>query len=129
MTMELGQEFSLAYAFQWDAPISAITQESIATYGSDEDRILLANHFSVTSASLEALAQALSPDVRVAVANNPVTPLESLARMSRDHSRDVKAVANAAIDDLPEPQRAAVRAMVETPMQRLKSRRFGSRVG
>ena len=120
--MELGHDFSLEYAFHWDQPISALQQESIAGYGNDEDRIRLADHFSVTATTLEALAQALSPEVRLAAAQNPLTPHESLARMSHDHDRAVKAAANEAISELPELQRAQVRGMVESPMQRLKAR-------
>ena len=125
MTMELGHEFSLAYAFEWNAPISLVTQEAITTYGSDDDRIRLAEHFSVTVASLEALCEVPSPEVRLAVARNPLTPLESLARMSHDHDHAVKAAANEAISELPEVQRAQVRGMVESRMKRLKAR-FGA---
>jgi hypothetical protein len=120
--MELGQDFSLDYAFHWDQPISAVQQESIAGYGNDEDRVRLAGHFSVTAVTLEALAQALSPEVRLAVAQNPLMPLECLARMSHDHDRAVKAAANEAINKLPELQRAQVRGMIESPMQRLRAR-------
>jgi Leucine rich repeat variant len=122
VTMELGQDFSLAYSFHWDAPIGAATQESIAAYGSDEDRIRLASHFSVTANTLELLAVVPSPEVRLAVANNPATPWEALARMTHDHTRDVKLAANAAIDHLPDTQRSAARAMVVSPIKRLKSR-------
>ena len=122
MTMELGHEFSLDYAFRWDAPISTVQQESITTFAADEDRIRLARHFSVTIASLEVLARALSPEVRLAAAQNPLTPLESLARLSRDHDRAVKAAASEAIAELPQLQQAQVSAMVVSPMQRLRSR-------
>jgi hypothetical protein len=127
MTMELGHEFSLAYAFQWDAPISDITQESITTYGSDEDRLRLANHFSVSSASLDALAQCTSAEARIAVANHPSTSLESLARLARDHTRQVRVATNIAINHLPVRERAEVRTLIESPIQRLKARRFGAR--
>ena len=122
MTMELGHEFSLAYAFEWNAPISVMTQESITTYGSDDDRVRLAEHFSVTIASLEALSELSSPEVRLAVARNPLTPLQSLARMSHDPDHAVKAAVNDAINDLPDVQRVQVRGMIESPMQRLKAR-------
>ena len=122
MTMELGREFSLDFAFHWDQPISAAQQESIATYGNDEDRIRLAAHFSVTVKSLEAMATVPSPELQIAVANNPLTPLESLARMSHAHTRAVKIAANGVINELPEPQRIMVRSMVESPIQRLRAR-------
>jgi hypothetical protein len=122
LTMELGQDFSLEYTFHWDSPISVATQESIAAYGSDEDRIHLAGHFSVTPDTLELLAAVPSPDVRIAVASNPATPWEALAKMTHDHTRDVKVAANAAIDQLPDTQRSSARAMVESPLRRLKSR-------
>ena len=120
--MELGHEFSLAYAFQWDAPINAVTQESIATYGSDEDRVRLATHSSVSIASLEAMAEVSSAEVRLAVAQNPLTPLECLARMSHDHDRAVKLAAIDVISELPVQERAAIRGMAESPMQRLRAR-------
>jgi Leucine rich repeat variant len=120
--MELGQEFSLDYAFHWDLPITAVQQESIATYGNDEDRIRLAQHFSVNIASLESMAGVSSPEVRLAVAGNPLTPLEPLAKLSHDRDRAVKAAASEAIAALPEEQQVALRGMVTTPVQRLKSR-------
>jgi hypothetical protein len=120
--MELGQEFSLDYAFSWDQPISAVTQQSIATFGSDADRVRLANQFSVTIASLGSMAEVSSAEVRLAVAGNPLTPLESLAKLSRDHDRAVKAAAIEAVSELPEEQQAELRGMVVSPMQRLTSR-------
>jgi hypothetical protein len=120
--MELGQDFSLDYAFHWDLPITAVQQESISTFGNDEDRIRLAQHFSVTMVSLESMSDVSSPEVRTAVASNPLTPLESLAKLSHDSDRAVKAAAITAISELPEQQQAAVRGMVVSPMQRLKSR-------
>jgi carboxylesterase type B len=120
--MELGQDFSLAYTFHWDQPISTSTQESIAAYGSDEDRIRLVGHSSVTVATLGLLAMVPSPVVRLAVADNPATPPEALALIANDHSRAVRAAGNAAIENLPEAERDAARALVESPMQRLKSR-------
>jgi hypothetical protein len=120
--MELGQDFSLAYAFHWDQPISTSTQESIAAYGSDEDRIRLASHSSVTVATLGLLAMVPSPTVRIAVADNAATPPEVLALIANDHSRSVRVAGNAAIDLLPEAERDAARALVESPMQRLRSR-------
>ena len=120
--MELGQDFSLDYEFHWDLPISATTQESIASFGSDEDRIRLAGHFSVSVATLEAMAALESPEVQLAVASNPATPVEALALMARDHSRIVRSAANDVIDHLAGPQRDAARSMVGSPMQRLRSR-------
>ena len=120
--MELGQDFSLDYSFHWELPIGAATQESIATYGSDEDRIRLAGHFSVSVAALEAMAALPSPEVQLAVASNPATPVEALALMASDHSRLVRSAANEAIEHLAGPQRAVARAMVESPLRRLKSR-------
>jgi xanthine/CO dehydrogenase XdhC/CoxF family maturation factor len=122
MTMELGHEFSLAYSFHWELPISSTAQESIAAYGTDEDRIRLAGHFSATPDTLELLSEVPSPEVRLAVTNNPATPWEALARMTHDHARDVKVAANAAIEHLPDSQRNAARAMVASPMRRLRSR-------
>jgi hypothetical protein len=120
--MELGQEFSLSYEFHWELPISAVTQQSIATYGSDEDRIRLAGHFSVSVAALEAMASLPSPEVQLAVANNPATPVEALALMASDHSRVVRSAANEAIEHLAGPQRAAAKAMTESRIKRLRSR-------
>ena len=120
--MALGQDFSLSYEFHWDLPISATTQESIASFGSDEDRIRLAGHFSVSVATLEAMAALESPEVQLAVASNPATPVEALAHMASDHSRVVRSAANEAIEQLPGPQRAAARSMVGSRMQRLRSR-------
>jgi hypothetical protein len=120
--MELGQEFSLDYAFHWDLPITAVQQESIATYGNDEDRIRLARHFSVNIASLESMAVVSSAEVRRVVAGNTLTPLESLAKLSRDADRAVKAAALEAINELPAEQQATLRGMDVSPMQRLRSR-------
>jgi hypothetical protein len=120
--MELGQEFSLDYAFHWDLPITAVQQESIAAYGNDEDRIRLAQHFSVTPKSLEAMATVSSPEVQLVVAANPATPVEALALMASDHSRAVRSAAAEAIDKLEGPQRDAAKALTRTRMQRLRSR-------
>jgi Leucine rich repeat variant len=122
LTMELGQDFSLDYSFHWENPITAAAQASVAAYGSDEDRVHLASHFFVTPDTLELLAAVPSPDVRLAVANNPATPWEALARMTHDQNPVVKAAANAAIDRLPETQRTAARGMAESSMRRLRSR-------
>ena len=122
VTMELGQDFSLDYSFHWELPISAAAQESIATYGSDEDRIRLAGHFSVSVAALEAMAALPSPEVQLAVANNPATPVEALALMAGDHSRLVRSAANEAIEHLAAPQRAAARDLTQSRMKRLRSR-------
>ena len=75
VTMELGQESSLDCPFHWDQPISAMQQESIATYGNDEGRIHLAGHVSVTPKTLEAMAAMPSPAVQLAVASNPARRL------------------------------------------------------
>ena len=120
--MELGQNFSLDYAFHWDQPISAVQQESIATYGNDEDRIRLDQHFSVSVKALEAMAAVPSPEVQLAVANNPATPVEALAMMASDHSRVVRSAANEAIDQLEGPQREAAKALTRSRTQRLRSR-------
>ena len=122
VTMELGQDFSLDYSFHWELPISAAAQESIATYGSDEDRIRLAGHFSVSVAALEAMAALPSPEVQLAVASNPATPVEALALMASDHSRVVRAAANEAIEHLADPQRLAARELTQSRMRRLRSR-------
>ncbi|MDQ1546346.1 MAG: hypothetical protein QOH69_1250 [Actinomycetota bacterium] len=120
--MELGQDFSLDYSFHWELPISAVTQESIATYGSDEDRIRLAGHFSVSVAALETMAALPSPEVQLAVVSNPATPVEALALMASDHSRVVRSAANEAIEHLTGPQRAAALELTQSRMQRLRSR-------
>jgi HEAT repeat protein len=120
--MELGHEFSLEYAFHWDEPISAVTQQSIATFGNDEDRVRLAAHFSVNIISLESLAEVSSAEVRLAVAKNPLTPLEPLARLFHDRDRAVRAAASETISELPTEQQAALRGMVVSPMKRLRSR-------
>jgi hypothetical protein len=120
--MELGQEFSLDYAFHWDLPITAVQQESIATYGNDEDRIRLAQHFSVSVKSLEAMATVPTPEVRLAVVANPATPVEALAQLASDHSRVVRAAAHEAIDKLEGPARDAAKALTRSRMQRLRSR-------
>jgi hypothetical protein len=125
VTMELGQDFSLDYSFHWELPISATTQESIASYGSDEDRIRLAGHFSVSVAALEAMAALPSPEVQLAVASNPATPVEALALMASDHDRGVRSAANEAIEHLAAPQRVAARELTQSRMKRLRSR-FGA---
>jgi hypothetical protein len=122
VTMELGQDFSLDYSFHWELPISGATQESIATYGSDEDRIRLAGHFSVSIAALEAMAALPSPEVQLAVANNPATPVEALALMASDHSRIVRSAANEAIEHLVGPARDAAKALTQSRVKRFRSR-------
>lgn len=119
--MELGNDFSLAYAFHWELPISPATQESIASYGSDEDRIRLAGHFSVSAAALEAMAALPSPEVQLAVLNNPATPVEALAHMASDHSRAVRAAANEAIEHLTGPQRRAARELTQSRAKRIRT--------
>jgi uncharacterized membrane-anchored protein YhcB (DUF1043 family) len=120
--MELSQDFSLSYAFHWDEPIAGAVQEAIATYGSDEDRIKLAQHFSVSAKALEAMAEVPSPEVQLAVAENPATPVEALARLASDYSRVVRHAANEAIDQLEGPARDAAKALTRSRMQRLRSR-------
>jgi uncharacterized membrane-anchored protein YhcB (DUF1043 family) len=120
--MELGQDFSLAYAFHWDEPIADAIQDAIASYGSDEDRIQLAQHFSVSAKALEAMAEVPSPEVQLAVAENPATPIEALARLASDHSRVVRHAANDAINQLQGPQRDAAKALTRSRIQRLRSR-------
>jgi hypothetical protein len=120
--MELGQDFSLDDSFHWELPIGAAAQESIARFGSDEDRIRLAGHFSVSVEALEAMAALPFPEVQLAVVNNPGTPVEALALMASDHSRVVRSAANEAIEQLTGPQRSAARAMTHSRVQRLKSR-------
>jgi hypothetical protein len=120
--MDLGQDFSLDYEFHWDEPIDGPVQEAIATYGNDEDRIHLAGHFSVSVAALELMAAVPSPEVQLAVAENPATPVEALAKMASDHSRVVRSAANDAIAQLAEPQREAARSLTQSRVQRLRSR-------
>jgi hypothetical protein len=120
--MELSQEFSLDYAFHWDLPITAVQRENIATYGNDEDRIRLAQHFSVSAKSLEAMATVPSPEVQLVVGANPATPVEALAQMASDHPRAARSAAAEAIDHLEGPQRDAAKALTRTRMQRLRSR-------
>ncbi|HEY1529609.1 MAG TPA: hypothetical protein VGF80_02240 [Galbitalea sp.] len=122
MTMELGQEFSLQYAFGWDEPIAGPVQQAISMYGNDEDRIRLAGHFSVSRESLEAMADVPTPEVQLAVAANPATPVEALAKMASDRSRFVRAAALNAIEQLPGQQRDAAKAMMGSVVQRLRSR-------
>jgi hypothetical protein len=107
--------------------VSASAQAAVANYGSDEDRLRLVAHDSVTADTLEALSLVPTIEVRYAVACNPSTPLETLMRLTRDHARPVKAAANRTVDELPEERRLIARSMVESPLQRLKSRHFGSR--
>jgi Leucine rich repeat variant len=121
--MELSQEFSLGHEFRWEEPIGEMAQVSIATYGCDDDRMHLANHFSASAASLEAMSLLLSPEVRLEVANNPHTPTEALKRLARDHSRAVRAAAIHTISGLPEHLRAAAMPSAESPLQKLRSRR------
>jgi hypothetical protein len=80
----------------------------------------------VTPASLDALAQGTSTEARVAVAQHPGTSLESLAKLAKDHKREVRITANSTINQLPIRERAGVRAMIESPLSRLKSWRTGS---
>jgi hypothetical protein len=127
MTTELDHEFLLTEEFNWDEPISASAQMAISTYGCDEDRLRLIAHDSVRAESLESLALVPTIEVRFAVASNPATPLETLMRLTRDHARPVKAAANHTVDELPEERRILARSLVESPIQRLKSRHFSSR--
>lgn len=122
MTMELGSEFSLGYDFRWDEPISAVVQESIAAYGSDEDRMRLVHHFSVSLVSLETMALVPASEVRLAVAQHPGTPPATLVVMMHDQDRFVRAAAKRAVANLPGRVRTAAMAAVDSPMQRLRSR-------
>jgi hypothetical protein len=127
VTIELDHEFLLTEEFNWDEPVSPAAQAAVANYGNDEDRLRLAAHDSVTGETLDALSLVPTIEVRYAVACNPAAPLETLARLTRDHARPVKSAANHTVDELPEDRRLIARSMVETPLQRLKSRHFGSR--
>jgi hypothetical protein len=127
LTTELDHEFLLTEEFDWDAPMSATAQIAVANYGNDEDRLRLAAHESVTADVLDALSLVPSIEVRCAVAGNPAANLETLMRLTRDHARPVRAAANQTVDALPEDRRLIARSMVESPLQRLKSRHFGSR--
>jgi hypothetical protein len=122
MTMELGQEFSLQFAFHWDEPIAGPVQQAISMYGNNEDRIRLANHPSVTRQALEAMASVPAPEVQLAVAANPETPVEALAKMANDPSKFVRAAALNAIEQLPGQQRDAAKALMGSVVQRLRSR-------
>ena len=123
MTIELGQEFSLGHAFRWEDPIGEMAQVSIATYGSDEDRMRLIRHFSVRAELLEAMSQLLSPEVRLAVAGNPGTPPEALRHLAKDHVRAVRVAAVRTINELPEHLRAIAMPVSESPLQKLRSRK------
>ena len=123
MTMQLGSEFSLDHGFRWEEPIGELAQQSIATYGCDEDRVRLAGHFSASAESLEAMALLLSPAVRGAVAHNPSTPPDALRRLVRDHNRAVRIAAIKTVGALPEHLRLAAQPIAETPLQRLRSRK------
>jgi hypothetical protein len=123
VTMELSQEFTLGHEFRWEDPIGEMAQVSIATYGCDEDRIHLADHFSASAETLEAMSLLASPEVRFVVAANPRTPPEALKRLARDHARSVRVAAVRTINGLPEHLRAAALPAAESPLQRLRSRR------
>src|SRR6201996_8004055 len=99
--MELSQEFSLRQEFHWDEPIGEMAQVSISAYGCDEDRIRLANHFSVSVGALEAMSELSSPEVRLAVAVNPHTPPLALKLLAKDRVRDVRVAAVRTISALP----------------------------
>lgn len=122
MTMDLDRAFSLNHEFGWETPINAMTQQSIAAYGNDEDRVRLASHFSVSLDSLEVMSLVTSPEVKLAVIQNRSTPTGALVRLSHDHDRFVRAAAKHAIAELPEKARVAAKAMDESPLQRLRSR-------
>jgi Leucine rich repeat variant len=127
LTTELDHEFLLSDAFDWNGPIAAAAQTAVAAYGSDEDRVRLAGHASVTPDTLDALSLVPSVAVRFAVAGHPATPLDALVRLNHDRDRAVKAAAHQTIDELPEDRRLLAKSMVESPLQRLMSRRIGSR--
>jgi hypothetical protein len=121
--MELSQEFTLGHEFRWEEPIGEMAQVSIATYGCDEDRVQLANHFSASAETLEAMSLLVSPEVRLEVANNPLTPPGALTRLARDRSRAVRMAAVHTINGLPEHLRVAAQPVGESPLQKLRSRR------
>lgn len=122
MTMELGFDFSLDQRFRWDEPISDMQQQSITTYGCDEDRLALAEHFSVSRKSLEELSIVGSDAVRLAVAKTPATMPEALTRLSHDRVREVRIPAAQRVSELPLNVRMAAREASETRFQRFKSR-------
>ncbi len=119
--MDSVAEFSLGNAFRWDEPISEPVQVSISAYGSDEDRLLLVEHASVTPESLERMSLVPSAEVRLAVANHPLTPPEALALLTHDHQRFVRAAAKRAIAQLTTPPSDAAPA-AESAMQRIRAR-------
>ena len=121
--MELGQDFSLGHEFRWDEPIGEMAQVSIATYGSDDDRVRLAHQFSVSPDSLEAMSELSTPEVRLAVAGNPRTPPDALRRLAKDHERAVRIATIHTINSLPEQLRLAAMPVSESPLQKLRSRR------
>lgn len=123
MTMELSQDFSLGHEFRWDEPIGEMIQVSIASYGCDEDRIRLAEQFSVTAASLDAMSGLDAPQVRLAVANNPRTPPETLRRLAKDHERAIRVATMHTINGLPEMMRIAATPASDSPLQKLRLRK------
>jgi hypothetical protein len=97
-------------------------QISIAAYGSDEDRVILVNHFSVSHESLETMSLVPSAEVKLAVANHPDTPPATLVMLMHDHDRFVRAAAKRAVANLPARVRTAAISAVQSPVQRLRSR-------
>lgn len=120
--MESVAEFSLGNAFRWDESISETVQVSISAYGSDEDRLLLVEHASVLPESLERMSLVPSAEVRLAVANHPLTPTETLALLTHDHQRFVRAAAKRAVAQLTSPAGDGDDAVVATAMQRIRAR-------
>lgn len=123
VTTELSQEFSLWQEFHWEEPIGEMAQVSIATYGCDDDRVRLAQHFSVSLESLESMSELSSPEVRLAVAGNPRTPPLALRQLAKDRTRDVRVAAVHTIATLPPHLRTIAQAPSESPLQALRNRR------
>jgi hypothetical protein len=121
--MELSQDFSLGHEFRWDEPIGEMAQVSIAAYGCDDDRVRLAAQFSVSAESLDAMSVLETPEVRLAVANNPRTPPEALRRLAKDHDRTIRIATMHTINGLPETVRAVAMPVAESPLQRLRLRK------
>jgi hypothetical protein len=122
MSTDLDHEFLLSHDFNWDLPIEPSAQHAVARYGSDEDRLRLIAHDSVTADTLDALSQVPTAEVRSAVAMHPGTPLEALVRLTRDNARSVKAAASTALAALPAERRLLARSLTDSPMQRLRAR-------
>jgi hypothetical protein len=121
--MELSQDFSLLQEFHWEEPIGEMAQVSISTYGCDDDRIRLANHFSVSVGALEAMSELSAPEVRLAVASNPHTPPLALKVLAKDRTREVRVAAIHTISALPPHLQVLAKSASESPLQALRNRR------